>query len=71
MPERVYDPALTKAHLSNRFALTLVHYFCERFGEDVAGRIVEGAGLSLEYLQDPERWTSVEFDRRFCDSAAR
>lgn len=71
MPERVYDPALTKAHLSNRFALTLVHYFCERFGEDVADRIVEGAGLSLEYLQDPERWTSVEFDRRFCDSAAR
>ncbi|HEY8378770.1 MAG TPA: adenylate/guanylate cyclase domain-containing protein [Nannocystis sp.] len=70
MPERTYDPALTRAHLSNRFALGLIHYFSERFGEDVAERIVEDAGLSLEYLRDPERWISVEFDRRFCDAAA-
>lgn len=70
MPERAYDPALTRAHLSNRFALGLIHYFSERFGVDVAERIVEDAGLSLEYLQDPERWISVEFDRRFCDAAA-
>lgn len=71
MPERVYDPALTKSHLSNRFALGLIEYFSERFGAEVADRIVEDAGLSREYLQDPERWISVEFDRRFCDAAAR
>jgi class 3 adenylate cyclase len=71
MRVRSYDPALTKAHLSNRFALSLITYFGERFGEDVARRIVEDAGLSLEYLQDSERWISVEFDRRFCDAAAR
>ncbi len=71
MPPRVYDPALTKAHLSNRFALSLVSYFAERFGESIARAIVEDAGLSLEYLRDAERWTSVEFDRRFCDAAAR
>ncbi len=71
MRVRTYDPALTKAHLSNRFALSLVTYFSELFGEEVAGRIVEDAGLSLEYLQDSERWISVEFDRRFCDAAAR
>lgn len=71
MRVRTYDPALTKAHLSNRFALSLVTYFTELFGEEVVGRIVEEAGLSLEYLQDSERWISVEFDRRFCDAAAR
>jgi len=71
MRARTYDPALTKAHLSNRFALSLVAYFSELFSEEVAGRIVEDAGLSLEYLQDSERWISVEFDRRFCDAAAR
>jgi class 3 adenylate cyclase len=71
MRVRSYDPALTKAHLSNRFALSLVTYFSERFGEDVARAIVEDAGLSLEYLRDSERWISVEFDRRFCDAAAR
>jgi len=71
MRARTYDPALTKAHLSNRFALSLVTYFSELFGDEVAGRIVEDAGLSLEYLQDSERWISVEFDRRFCDAAAR
>lgn len=71
MPPRIYDPALTKAHLSNRFALSLVHYFIDRFDEGTARRIVEDAGLSLEYLRDPERWISVEFDRRFCDAAAR
>jgi class 3 adenylate cyclase len=71
MRVRTYDPALTKAHLSNRFALSLVNYFSERFGEPVARQIVDDAGLSLEYLQDSERWISVEFDRRFCDAAAR
>lgn len=71
MPPRVFDPALTKAHLSNRFALSLVTYFAERFGEATARAIVEDAGLTLEYLRDAERWTSVEFDRRFCDAAAR
>jgi class 3 adenylate cyclase len=71
MRVRTYDPALTKAHLSNRFALSLVNYFSERFGEEVVARIVDDAGLSLEYLQDSERWISVEFDRRFCDAAAR
>lgn len=71
MQVRSYDPALTRAHLSNRFALSLVTYFSELFGEEVAARIVEDAGLSLEYLQDSERWISVEFDRRFCDAAAR
>ncbi len=71
MPPRVYDPALTRAHLSNRFALSLVNYFADRFGEAVTRAIVDDAGLSLEYLQDAERWISVEFDRRFCDAAAR
>ena len=71
MRARTYDPALTKAHLSNRFALSLATFFSERFGEAVTARIVEDAGLNLEYLRDSERWTSVEFDRRFCDAAAR
>jgi class 3 adenylate cyclase len=71
MRVRTYDPALTKAHLSNRFALSLVSYFSERYGEAKVRDIVEDAGLSLEYLQDSERWISVEFDRRFCDAAAR
>ncbi len=71
MHVRAYDPALTRAHLSNRFALSLVTFFSELFGEEVAAQIVEDAGLSLEYLQDSERWISVEFDRRFCDAAAR
>lgn len=71
MRVRTYDPALTKAHLSNRFALSLVTFFSERFGDEITGRIVDDAGLSLEYLQDSERWISVEFDRRFCDAAAR
>ncbi len=66
-----YDPALTRAHLSNRFAQNLVHYFTDTFGEELARGIVEDAGLSLDYLADPERWISVEFDRRFCDAAAR
>jgi sulfate adenylyltransferase subunit 2 len=44
MRARTYDPALTKAHLSNRFALSLVTYFGELFGEEVAGRVVEDAG---------------------------
>lgn len=70
MPPRVYEPALTRAHLSNRFALNIVDYFAERFSEDLARAIVEDAGLSLEYLRDAERWISVEFDRRFCDAAA-
>ncbi len=71
MPARTYDPALTKAHLSNRFALSLVTYFSELFGEDIAATIVEDAGLSLDYLRASDRWISVEFDRRFCDAAAR
>ena len=71
MQVRSYDPVLTRAHLSNRFALSLVTYFSELFGEETAARIVEDAGLSLEYLRDSERWISVEFDRRFCDAAAR
>lgn len=70
MPARTHDPALTKAHLSNRFALSLVAYFSEVHGEAVARAIVEEAGLTLEYLRDSERWISVEFDRRFCDAAA-
>ncbi len=70
MPTRTYDPALTKAHLSNRFALSLVNYFIDAYDEGLATMIVEDAGLSLDYLRDTERWTSVEFDRRFCDAAA-
>jgi class 3 adenylate cyclase len=71
MPARNYDPRLTKAHLSNRFALSLVSYFADLYGVEIAEAIVEDAGLSLDYLHDTERWTSVEFDRRFCDAAAR
>ncbi len=70
MPARTYDPALTKAHLSNRFALSLVNYFIDAYDEELAALIVEEAGLTLDYLRDTERWTSVEFDRRFCDAAA-
>ncbi len=70
MPHRSYAPELTRAHLSNRFLGSLIRYFTERFGEDRVGVIVEEAGLSLEYLYDTTRWTSVEFDRRLCDAVA-
>lgn len=71
MTQRSYDPDLTRAHLSNRFFSGLVHYFSREFGEETIAAIVEAAGLSLAYLSDETRWTSVEFDRRFCDAAAR
>ncbi len=70
MPTPTYDPALTRAHLSNRFVLSLVNYFIDTFDLELATAIVEDAGLSLAYLRDTDRWTSVEFDRRFCDAAA-
>ena len=70
MPPRSYAPELTRAHLSNRFLGSLIRYFTEHFGEDRVGAIVEEAGLSLAYLYDTSRWTSVEFDRRLCDAVA-
>lgn len=70
MYSRAYDPALTRAHLSNRFLGSLVRYFTEAFGVEQVRSIVEEAGLSLEYVNDISRWTSVEFDRRLCDAVA-
>lgn len=70
MPARTYDPALTRAHLSNRFLGGLIRYFTDGFGVERVRAIVEEAGLSLEYLFDTTRWTSVDFDRRLCDAVA-
>ncbi len=70
MSSRAYDPGLTRAHLSNRFLGSLIRYFTETFGIEQVRSIVEEAGLSLEYLYDTTRWTSVEFDRRLCDAVA-
>lgn len=66
-----FDPVLTEPHVSNRVVKPMVRYFGEQFGEAFVQEIVEEAGLTVEYLQDTEGWTSVEFNNRLNAAVAR
>lgn len=70
-PRRVFDPALTEPHLTNVQARSLLDVFDASLGPHLIDAAIDEAGLSREYLNDPERWASVVFHARLADALAR
>ena len=65
------DPVLTQPHISNRILRSLLLYFRESQGPEFVRDIVQEAGLSLDYVQDTERWVSNTFTERLILAVGR
>jgi len=58
------DPVLTQPHVSNRILRSLLLHFRETEGPEFVRDVIADAGLTLDYVQDTERWVSNTFTER-------